>query len=107
MPSEEKAKVSQPNYVLLLIPENKILSHIKTSKIRTHILLNYKGHSMKLKWFDVIKKMKLHSEKISGWQGHELGDRSQQSTEGFSVMSLIMYDDATELDTSSYTCSNP
>lgn len=62
---------------------------------------------MKLKWFDVIKKMKLHSEKISGWQGHELGDRSQQSTEGFSVMSLIMYDDATELDTSSYTCSNP
>lgn len=107
MPSEEKAKVSQPNYVLLLIPENKILSHIKTSKSRTHILLNYKGHSMKLKWFDVIKKMKLHSEKISGWQGHELGDRSQQSTEGFSVMSLIMYDDATELDTSSYTCSNP
>lgn len=49
MPSEEKAKVSQPNYVLLLIPENKIPSHIKTSKSRTHILLNYKGHSMQLK----------------------------------------------------------
>lgn len=40
MLSEEKTKVSQPHYGLLLIPENNIPSHIKTSKNLMCILLN-------------------------------------------------------------------
>lgn len=37
MPSEEKAKVSQPNYVLLLIPENDTKPYKDIQKPYAHI----------------------------------------------------------------------